>query len=121
MASLGFLWQLARRNPFAARLVSGAPLEWCERIAESTLMQLLQAAASRQDMLELRFSGQRHVWDKLLSAGLGSDAGARVAAQMTALQVLLTAETATPYHRLRAAACAKSTPVRQLDDKPRNA
>lgn len=119
MAGLGFLWQLARSNPFAARLVSGAPLEWCERIAESTLMRLLQAAASRQDVLELRFAGQRQVWDKLLSAGVGSDAGARVAAQMTALQVLLTAETATPYHRLRAAACAKSIPARRLDARPR--
>lgn len=119
MASLGFLWQLAYRNPFAARLVTGAPIEWCERIAESTLMKLLHVAARRQDMLELRFAGQRHVWDKLLGPGLGADADARSAAQMTALQVMLTAETASSYHRSRAAACASTTPERRLDAGPR--
>jgi hypothetical protein len=115
MASLGFLWQLAQRNPFAARLVTGAPIEWCERIAGATLMKLLHAAARRQDMLELRFAGQRHVWDKLLGPGVNRDADARTAAQMTALQVLLTAEAATPYHQPRAAACARSTPNRRRD------
>ena len=32
-AGLAFLWALARRNPYVARLVSGAPLSWCDQIA----------------------------------------------------------------------------------------
>jgi hypothetical protein len=119
MASLGFLWQLAHRNPYSARLVTGAPIEWCERIAGATLMKLLHVAAGRQDMLEPRFAGQRNIWDKLLGPGTDSDADARTAAQMTALQVLLTAEAATPYNQPRAAACARSTPKRRLDAEPR--
>lgn len=119
MASLGFLWQLAHRNPFAARLVTGAPIEWVERIAEATLIELLHVAARRQDMLELRFARQRHVWDKLLGPGIDPDDDSRTAAQMTALQVLLTAEAATPYHQPRAAACARSTPKRRLGPESR--
>lgn len=119
MASLGFLWQLAQRNPFAVRLVTGAPIDWCDRIAESTLIQLVQAAARRPDLLELRFSAQRQVWDKLLGAGLGSNSSARAAAHMTALQVLLTADGARPCERIRAAACARSTPERRLDGQLR--
>ncbi len=97
------------------RLVTGAPIDWCERFAETTLMKLVHVAAGRQDMLELRFAGQWQVWDKLLGPGLGPDAGARKAAQMTALQVLLTTDTATPYHRSRTAACARPTPVPRRD------
>ncbi|MCK5326254.1 MAG: hypothetical protein KAJ57_09595, partial [Woeseiaceae bacterium] len=44
-AGLGFLWQLAKRNPYAARLVSGASLNWCEQLADCTLMELYMRVA----------------------------------------------------------------------------
>ena len=47
--ALAFLWALARRNPYVLRLISGAPLYWCERIASATLVQVT-AAAVRQEL-----------------------------------------------------------------------
>ena len=32
-AALGFLWQLAQHNPYAVRLISGATIKWCDRLA----------------------------------------------------------------------------------------
>ena len=45
-AGLAFLWQLARRNPFAVRLISGASIAWCEQLADVNLIDLLQALVS---------------------------------------------------------------------------
>ena len=36
-ASLGFIWQVAKRNAYTARLICGASLHWCELIAEQTI------------------------------------------------------------------------------------
>ena len=47
--ALAFLWTLARRNPYVARLISDAPLYWCERIASATLVDVT-AAATRQQL-----------------------------------------------------------------------
>ena len=113
MAGLGFLWQLANGNPFAARLVSGAPIDWCDRIAESTLFHLLQAAAGRSDMLGIRFAGDRTAWDKLLSAGIDSRRSVRAAAQMAVMQSMLTADGPASWRGLRAAARTRPLPTRQ--------
>jgi len=53
-AALGFLWQLAQHNPYAVRLVSGATINWCERLANCTLLRLLQRTADRTDLLRPR-------------------------------------------------------------------
>ena len=39
-AGIGFLWQLVQRNPYAARLITGATLDWCERLSQSMLLEL---------------------------------------------------------------------------------
>lgn len=89
-ASLGFLWQLAKRNPYAARLICGASLYWCEQIAETTICQLLAIAGSRSDLLTLRFSHDQELWRKLLQDGIRREHQIRDAAQLSALQFVLT-------------------------------
>lgn len=110
-AGLGFLWELTRRNPFSARLVSGASIDWCERIAGMTLLRLVQFAVGRHDLLALRFSGQQDIWEKLLGAGLDDDAGVRAAAYTTALHAVLTTQSVARYQRMRAAACKTASPL----------
>ena len=46
-ATLGFLWQLAQHNPYAVRLVSGATINWCDSLANSTLLRLLHPLARK--------------------------------------------------------------------------
>ena len=85
VASLGFLWQLARRNAYAARVVSGASLYWCERLSEFTLVSLL-------------------------SAGVSAEAAVRSAAHLTAMQTMLTRTPPAAPNHLKAAACRMPTP-----------
>ncbi len=112
-AGLGFLWQLVRRNPYVARIVSGASVSWCERLAEQTLVRLLQRVAKRGDLTRIRFGDNEDVWRRLLSSGIGAGYQARLASQHLALQAMLTHVDATPQRRLAAAACTVSAP-RQL-------
>lgn len=107
-ASLGFLWRLAGQNPYTARVVSGASLSWCERLSACTLLELLRAAGSRPALLAPRFTADRAFWNKLLGPGVSSDRNVRRAAQMAALQAMLT-QSPAPL-TLRAAAC-RFTPV----------
>jgi len=51
-AGLGFVWQLAERNPFAARLLCGASTHWCEQITERTIFHILAVAGHRSDLLK---------------------------------------------------------------------
>jgi len=115
-ACLGFLWQLARRNPYAVRLVSGATLNWCERLAECTLFRLLQRMAGRGDLLRVRRAGDVEFWNKLLGPGLSSERDVRRAAQLSALQSILTAGPVPRYRSLRAAACNAPAPSLRIAD-----
>lgn len=110
VASLGFLWQLARRNAYAARVVSGASLYWCERLGELTLVSLLARAAHRADLLVPRFADDGDVWKKLLSAGVSAEAAVRSAAHLTAMQTMLTRTPPAAPNHLKAAACRMPTP-----------
>lgn len=110
-ATLGFLWQLARRNPYAARLVTGAPLSWCETLTECTLMELFEFAEHEVRRLHVIRSDDRHFWRKLLGAGTSDDADVRRAARLSALQSVLTATASEKLQRLPAAACAMPSPV----------
>jgi hypothetical protein len=110
-AALGFLWQLAQRNPYAARLVSGASLGWCEQLATCTLMDLFARALEDQTLLALRMAGKVGLWDKLLTAGVSNRRHLRLAARVAALQTLLTDASLRPDRTL-AAAARKMPPVR---------
>ena len=110
VAGLGFLWQLARRNPYTARLVCGASVAWCEQLARLTLVGLLRRVGQRGDLLQLRLADNDIVWRRLLEHAGHSSYSARRAACHSALQAMLTHRSAPPRSRLPAAACAMSRP-----------
>ena len=118
VAGLGFLWQLARRNPYVARIVSGASVAWCERLGEQTLVRLLQRVAMRGDLTRIRFGDNKDIWRRLLSNGIGSGYQARLASQHCALQAMLTHVDAAPHRRLSAAACTVSAPGQLKTARP---
>ena len=89
-AALGFIWQLAKRNPYALRLFCGATLYWCERIAELTFYRLLEAVRGSGDVPVLRIAGRNELWRKLLESGVSRRNTIRHAAQLSALQAVLT-------------------------------
>ena len=104
-AGLAFLWQLARRNPYAVRLLSGASLSWCEQLAACTLMELFERVLEDQSLLAPRLADKAELWNKLLTAGVSPRRPLRRAARVAALQVVLTQQPALRYRPLRAAAC----------------
>jgi hypothetical protein len=107
-AGLGFVWQLANRNPFAARLVCGASTHWCEQITERTIFHLLAVAGHRSDLLVLREKNDADLWKKLLYAGLSDEAETRRAAHISALQHVLTGQPSPAAWS--AAACRSRNP-----------
>ena len=118
VAGLSFLWQLARRNPYVARIVSGATVTWCERLGEQTLVRLLQRVAMRGDLTRIRFGSNKDIWRRLLSNGIGSSYQARLASQHCALQAMLTRVDLPPHRRLSAAACTVSAPGQLKTARP---
>jgi len=105
-AGLGFLWQLSKRNPYAARLVSGASLNWCEQLAACTLVELFSRAVAKYPLLEPRMSDNPDLWQKLLSAGVSARKDVRMAARVSALQTVLTRSATGSYRHFAAAACS---------------
>lgn len=110
-AALGFLWQLARKNLYAARLISGASLNWCEQLASCTLLCVLQCAFEHQDLVGPRLAEHKVFWARLLGSGLSSADDVRRAAHLSALQTVLTPVDTTGSRRLRSAACYSSVPA----------
>lgn len=109
-AGLGFLWQLAQRNPYAVRLVSGASLAWCEQLASCTLMDLFSRALEDQALLAPRMADKPDLWHKLLTVGVSNRRHLRRAARVAALQTLLTQRPMRTYRPLAAAACKMTAP-----------
>jgi hypothetical protein len=89
-AGLGFTWQLAQRNPYAARVIAGASMHWCERIAERTFFKILAIAGMRSDLMVLRFASDNDLWLKLLDGGVMRQDNIRHSAHLSALQTVLT-------------------------------
>lgn len=115
-AGLGFVWQMARQNPYTLRLTCGATLHWCEQIAERTLSALLAAVAPHPDLLELRRSSDEDLWLKLLVDGVSRDRGSRTAAHVSALQTVLTRPAAGVPRAWAVAACkTRHTGLRVAD------
>lgn len=110
-AGLGFVWQLANRNPFVARVIAGASLYWCERISERTIFDLLAVAGTRTDLLVLRAAHDSDLWKKLLNCGVMRQDVIRQSAQIGALQTILTSDRSDQRQ-------AWSTAARRID-KPR--
>ena len=102
--ALAFLWELARRNPYVCRVVSGAPLSWCELLASVTVCRLLRRTR-RLTLLVERFEENSPMHRRLLLRGGSALRDARRAAHVSALQALLTQAPLPQYQRLPAAAC----------------
>jgi len=118
-ATLSFLWQLARRNPYAVRLISGATLNWCEQLADYTLLTLLQRAAIRNDLLQPRLADNEDLWLRLLGPGLSPDSQVRRAAHVASLQVMLTKDPVVQYRSMKTAACSNPVPALRVADRRR--
>lgn len=116
-ASLAFLWQLSRRNPYATRLVSGATLNWCEQLADCTFLRLLQCTTARSDLLQPRLAANDAFWVKLLGPGLSVEEDVRRAAHLAALQSILTEDPAQHYRPIRAAACNTLLPPVRVTER----
>ena len=116
VACLAWLWELARRNPYVARIVAGAPLPWCERIAASPLVRLLRNAADA-DLVRPRFGDDSLMHRRLLLRGGSALRGPRSAAQVAAMQAMLTRAVATQSRAMQAAACRLEAPSRRLGDE----
>lgn len=110
-AALGFIWQLARRNPHSLRLLTGASLHWCERLAEQALVDVVDRAGLRPEALVLRAAGNANVWRKLLSDGVRQRETLRVAAQLSAMHMMLTGLSDSSAERWAAAACRRRAPT----------
>ncbi len=89
-AGLSFLWQLAHRNPYAVRIVSGAPHSWCEQVAALPVVTFLHRTRLRADMLVPRFRDQADVWQRLLKSGISHNSKLRAMSHQSALQAMLT-------------------------------
>lgn len=115
-AGLGFVWQIARQNPYTLRLVCGATLHWCEQIAERTFYGLLAAVAPHPDLLELRRANDDRLWAKLLGDGVSRETEVRSAAHVSALQTVLTRPAGSESRSWAIAACkTRQTGLRVAD------
>ena len=104
MAMLGFLWQLTRRNPHTARLVSGTTPEWCDHLATLSLVELY-GQIGRCPPLQPRLSGDADFWAKLLGGGTSSRREVRLAARTSAMQTVIAGSAMRMPKQLPAAAC----------------
>jgi hypothetical protein len=66
--ALSFLWQLARANPFAARVVSGTPARWCDELATLSIVRLIETATTCDIELQPRLATVPGFWRDLLGA-----------------------------------------------------
>jgi hypothetical protein len=115
-AGLGFVWQLARQNPYALRLFCGASIYWCERICEQTFFALLSAVMAHGRVAELRHAYDHELWGKLLDQGINARAAIRRASHMSALQTVLTRPANQRRHVLARAASSSGRHALTLAD-----
>jgi hypothetical protein len=105
-AATGFLWQLAGRNPYAVRVMSGASLDWCERLAARPLVEAVRFVCSESELIAPRLAEHALFWHRLLVAGTSTQKDVRRAARLSALQALLATRSDERYRRIPAAACS---------------
>jgi hypothetical protein len=116
-AGLGFIWQLARQNPYVLRLLCGATVHWCEQISERTLIQILNFATENRKLLELRLASRSEIWRKLLYSGVHPLREVRRAAHITVLQSVLTEVDPSSASVWATAACRTMAPRLKVADE----
>lgn len=115
-AALAYVWQLSRQNPYTLRLICCATLHWCERIAEQSLVDVLDRAGERESLLELRANDEGEVWDRLLRGGTDPRDAVRRCTHRSVLQALLI-RPAVRRRRWRQAACRSRVPALSILSK----
>lgn len=116
-AGLSFLWQLAQRNPYAVRIVSGATVAWCDLISELPLLTLLDRVGARGDLIQSRLDAPNTIGNRLLGQGTSASTTLRRSSQLSALQELLAGNVTNSEARHSSAACNLSGPVRAIQKK----
>ncbi len=117
-AGLSFVWQLAKQNAYAARLICGASLHWCEELTENTIFHVLETAGSSRDVLTLRCGSDVELWSKLLRGGVSRELQLRQASHISALHALLTRACLPTHRQWAAAACLSRTPSLKVAERP---
>jgi hypothetical protein len=117
--ALGFLWQLAKRRPYAVRVLCGATLDWCEQLADSTLIDVCSHASQQAGLLGFRQRNREAFWRRLLAAAASEQPVLRQAARQSALQSILTVRQDERHRKLPAAACAMPMPALKVSDNVR--
>lgn len=119
LATLGFLWHVANRNPYTARLVSGASLEWCDRLAALRLVALYEQVTHCLPPQPKR-ACDSDFWRKLLDAGTSSRKDVRLAARISAMQTVITRSAQSSRRPLAAAACRLPAVSMRVAERRRN-
>ena len=117
-AVMGFVWTLARENAHALRLMSGAPLSWCEDLARVPLVHLLERTGRYPGLLCLRRGDDVPLWRQLLAAGVSDDLGVRRAIHLSAMQMLITKPAGAPVP-WASAACRRRSPGISMAREPK--
>ena len=116
--TVGFLWQLAQKNPYSVRLICGATPAWCEIITAMTYFELITLTRRRDDLLSLRQAPNADIWSKLLVDGVRAELHVRSAAHIAALQTLLTGYPVANAATWPVAACKTTYPGLRVADGP---
>jgi len=109
-AGIGFLWQLARRNAYAVRILTGSSVAWCDLLLRQSLITLLERVGTRGDLMQSRLDDRYGKDDKFLTGGASSRKQVRRSSHIVALQSMLTSNRAKTATRQSAAACNLSIP-----------
>lgn len=117
-AGLSFVWQLAKQNAYAARIICGASLHWCEELTDNTIFHVLATAGSSPDVLTLRCRADAELWSKLIRGGVSRELQVRQATHISALHALLTRDCLPTRRKWAAAACASRAPSLKIAERP---
>ena len=117
IAALSFLWQLAQKNPYAVRVVSGATIAWCDAISELPLLTVLDRVGGRTDLIQSRLDSPGTIGERLIGGGTSASMTLRRSSQLCALQTLLTRMPSERPAKLSSAACNLSGPIRIFQKK----
>ncbi len=112
--TLSLLWSLARTDRHAARFLAGTSSTWCDDIAGTVLMDVLETTRRFETLVVPRSVAQRGFWDKLFVSACDRRSCVRRAAQQSALQCVLTEVREDAYDRVAVAACRKRVAVERV-------
>ncbi len=117
VAALSFLWQLAQKNAYAVRVLSGATIAWCDVISELPLLTLLDRVGGRGDLIRSRLDTPDIIGERLTGPGISASKILRRSSQLCALQSLLTRTSLEAPAKLSSAACHLSGSMRLVQKK----